>query len=228
MEWKGSFTKRNISNTNTTKEKNDDISFETFVKIYLNHRPYIELDVDKIEGSFNNMQVQTKYHAVHDDVNDTIIIKERLVDYLRKIKVDEKRINNITSILDGNASKESILSMERYQQKVSRDTFITALRDNKLEDKDINEMLGDLIPDMNIMNLPSYIIYKIGDRLISRENFLHMLKENGEKMDDKEIGEILKVLVGDPNPNNLPPMLSFDYIFENILLMEKEDKEVIQ
>ena len=47
-------------------------------------------------------------------------------------------------------------------------------------------------------------------------------------MDDKEIGEILKVLVGDPNLNNLPPMLSFDYIFENILLMEKEDKEVIQ
>ena len=68
----------------------------------------------------------------------------------------------------------------------------------------------------------------MGDRLICRENFLHMLKENGEKMDDKEIGEILKVLVGDPNPNNLPPMLSFDYIFENILLMEKEDKEVIQ
>ena len=53
-----------------------------------------------------------------------------------------------------------------------------------------------------------------------------MLKENGEKMDDKEIGDILKVLVGDPNPNNLPPMLSFDYIFENILLMEKEDVEV--
>ena len=219
---------RHAKYNENAKEKNDDINFETFVKIYLNHRPYIELDVDKIEGSFNNMQVQTKYHAVHDDVNDTIIIKERLVDYLRKIKVDEKRINNITSILDGNASKESILSMERYQQKVSRDTFITALRDNKLEDKDINEMLGDLIPDMNIMNLPSYIIYKIGDRLISRENFLHMLKENGEKMDDKEIGEILKVLVGDPNPNNLPPMLSFDYIFENILLMEKEDKEVIQ
>ena len=88
-------------------------------------------------------------------------------------------------------------------------------------------MLGDLIPEMNINNLPSNIIYKIGDRLISRENFLHMLKENGEKMDDKEISEILKVLVGDPNPNNLPPMLSFDYIFENILLMEKEDKEVI-
>ena len=59
------------------------------------------------------MQVQTKYHAVHDDVNDTIIIKERFVDYLRKIKVDEKRINSITSILDGNASKESIIDGER-------------------------------------------------------------------------------------------------------------------
>ena len=53
-----------------------------------------------------------------------------------------------------------------------------------------------------------------------------MLKERGEKMDDKEIGDILIVLVVYPNPNDLPPMLSFDCIFENILLMEKEDVEI--
>ena len=53
-----------------------------------------------------------------------------------------------------------------------------------------------------------------------------MLKENGEKLTDEEIASILKVLVGDPDPTHLPPMLSFDYIFENILLMEKEDREV--
>ena len=89
-------------------------------------------------------------------------------------------------------------------------------------------MLEKLVGENNINNLPSQLLYKMGDKLISRENFLHMLKENGEKMSDGEIGEILKVLVGDPNPNNLPPMLSFNYIFENILLMEKEDKEVNQ
>lgn len=211
------------------KEKNDDINFETFVKIYLNHRPYVELDVDKIESSFNNLQVQTKYHTVHEDPNDTIIIKKQLIDVLRnKMKIDEQRINNIITLLDGNASKESIFSMEHYQQKVSRENFLTAMRDNRIEDKEINEILDCLVTDGNINNLPSYVIYKIRDRLISRENFLHMLKENGEKMEDKEIGEILRVLVGDPNPNNLPPMLSFDYIFENILLMEREEKEVIQ
>ena len=53
-----------------------------------------------------------------------------------------------------------------------------------------------------------------------------MLKERGEKMDDKEIGDILIVLVVYPIPNDLPPMLSFDCIFENILLMEKEDVEI--
>ena len=161
--------------------------------------------------------------------SDTIIIKKQLIDVLRnKMKIDEQRINNIITLLDGNASKESIFSMEHYQQKVSRENFLTAMRDNRIEDKEINEILDCLVTDGNINNLTSYVIYKIRDRLISRENFLHMLKENGEKMEDKEISEILRVLVGDPNPNNLPPMLSFDYIFENILLMEREEKEVIQ
>ena len=116
--------------------------------------------------------------------------------------------------------------MEHFQKKLSRDNFINLLRDNRIEDKEINFMLEKMINENSMNNLPSQLIYKMGDRLISRENFLHMLKENGEKIDDKEIGDILKVLVGDPNPNNLPPMLSFDYIFENILLMEKEDVEV--
>ena len=100
------------------------------------------------------------------------------------------------------------------------------LRDNRLDDKDLNLIVEKLTGENSINNLPSQLLYKMGERLISRENFLYMLKENGEKMDDKEISDILKVLVGDPNPNNLPPMLSFDYVFENILLMEKEEIEV--
>ena len=55
-------------------------------------------------------------------------------------------------------------------------------------------MLEKMINENSMNNLPSQLIYKMGERLISRENFLHMLKENGEKMDDKEIGDILKVL----------------------------------
>ena len=98
----------------------------------------------------------------------------------------------------------------------------TAIR---IDDKDVNSILEKLVGD-SMNNLPSSLLYKMGDRLISRENFLHMLKENGEKLTDEEISSILKTLTGDPDPMHLPPMLSFDYIFENILLMEKEDREV--
>ena len=222
------------------KEKSDDINFETFVKIYLNHRPYIEVDVDQIESSFENMREQKKYHLVNDD-NDIIIVREKLIEALKLLKVDEKKkdgtietkrkiddntIMKIIKDLDGNSPNTPITAMEHFQKKLSRDNFINLLRDNRIEDKEINFMLEKIVNENSMNNLPSQLIYKMGDRLISRENFLYMLKENGEKMDDKEIGDILKVLVGDPNPNNLPPMLSFDYIFENILLMEKEDVEV--
>ena len=186
------------------------------------------------------MREQKKYHLVNDD-NEIIIVREKLIEVLQLLKIDEKRkdgtietrrkiddntIMKIIKDLDGNSPNTPITSMEHFQKKLSRDNFINLLRDNRIEDKEINFMLEKMINENSMNNLPSQLIYKMGDRLISRENFLHMLKENGEKMDDKEIGDILKVLVGDPNPNNLPPMLSFDYIFENILLMEKEDVEV--
>ena len=116
--------------------------------------------------------------------------------------------------------------MEHYQKKISRDKFLDLLKDYKIDDKDVNSMLEKLVGENSMNNLPSQLLYKMGDRLISRENFLHMLKENGEKLTDEEISSILKVLVGDPDPTHLPPMLSFDYIFENILLMEKEDREI--
>ena len=226
------------------KEKSDDINFETFVKIYLNHRPYIELDVDKIEDSFDNMKNQVKYHSVHDD-NDTIIIRERLIECLQELKYEDKKkddkgvvtvemkrkvddatIEAIIKEFDENSNEQPITSLEHYQKRISRDKFETVLKDYKIDDKDLNSMLEKLVGENTINNLPSQLLYKMGDRLISRENFLHMLKENGEKLTDEEISSILKVLVGDPDPMHLPPMLSFDYIFENILLMEKEDREI--
>ena len=83
----------------------------------------------------------------------------------------------------------------------------------QIDDKDVDAMCFKLTGE-NMNNLPTTLLYKMGDRLISRENFLHMLKENGEKLTDEEIASILKVLVGDPDPTHLPPMLSFDYIFD--------------
>ena len=235
---------RHMKHLENAKEKSDDINFETFVKIYLNHRPYIELDVDKIEDSFDNMKNQVKYHSIHDD-NETIIIRERLIECLREIKyedkkkddkgvvtvelkrkVDEATIEAIIKELDENSNEQPITSLEHYQKKINRDKFLDLLKDYKIDDKDVNAMLEKLVGENSMNNLPSQLLYKMGDRLISRENFLHMLKENGEKLTDEEISSILKVLVGDPDPTHLPPMLSFDYIFENILLMEKEDREV--
>ena len=235
---------RHMKHLENAKEKSDDINFETFVKIYLNHRPYIELDVDKIEDSFDNMKNQVKYHSVHDD-NDTIIIRERLIECLQELKYEDKKkddkgvvtvemkrkvddatIEAIIKEFDENSNEQPITSLEHYQKRISRDKFETVLKDYKIDDKDLNSMLEKLVGENTINNLPSQLLYKMGDRLISRENFLHMLKENGEKLTDEEIASILKVLVGDPDPTHLPPMLSFDYIFENILLMEKEDREV--
>ena len=143
-----------------------------------------------------------------------------------KRKVDDNTIEQIIKDLDDNSGEQPITSMEHYQKKISRDKFLDLLKDYKIDDKDVNNMLEKLVGENSMNNLPSQLLYKMGDRLISRENFLHMLKENGEKLTDEEISSILKVLVGDPDPMHLPPMLSFDYIFENILLMEKEDREI--
>jgi len=236
---------RHMKHLENAKEKSDDINFETFVKIYLNHRPYIELDVDKIENSFDNMKDQVKYHLIHDD-NETIIIRERLIECLRELKYEDKKkddkgvittelkrkvddatIEAIIKELDDDSNEQPITALEHYQKKMSRDKFLDLLKDYKIDDKDVNAMLEKLVGE-TMNNLPSQLLYKMGDRLISRENFLHMLKENGEKMTDEEISSILKVLTGDPDPTHLPPMLSFDYIFENVLLMEKEDKEINQ
>ena len=190
------------------------------------------------------MKNQVKYHAILDD-NETIIIRERLIECLQEIKYEDKKkddkgvvtvelkrkvddatIEAIIKELDENSNEQPITSLEHYQKKINRDKFLDLLKDYKIDDKDVNAMLEKLVGENSMNNLPSQLLYKMGDRLISRENFLHMLKENGEKLTDEEIGSILKVLVGDPEPSHLPPMLSFDYIFENILLMEKEDREV--
>ena len=142
-----------------------------------------------------------------------------------KRKVDDATIEAIIKELDENSNEQPMTSIDHYQKKLHREKFLDLLKDYKIDDKDVDAMCFKLTGE-NMNNLPTTLLYKMGDRLISRENFLHMLKENGEKLTDEEIASILKVLVGDPDPTHLPPMLSFDYIFENILLMEKEDREI--
>ncbi len=40
--------------------------------------------------------------------------------------------------LDGNSPNSLITVMEHFQKKLSRDNFINLLRDNRIEDKEIN------------------------------------------------------------------------------------------
>ena len=235
---------KHMKHLENAKEKSDDINFETFVKIYLNHRPYIELDVDKIEDSFENMKNQTKYHTTHTD-NEAVLVRERLIECLQDLKYEEKKkdekgnivvelkrkvddttIVNIVKELDKNSNELPISSLERYQKIINKEQFDDILKDNKIEEKDINYLYEKLLGQNSMTGVQSTFLYKMGDKLISRENFIHMLKENGEKLTDEELSSILKVLTGDPDISHLPPMLSFDYIFENILLMEKEEREI--
>ena len=61
---------------------------------------------------------------------------------------------------------------------------------------------------------------------IPRDVFINLLKEHGDVMDDKEISECLQILRDDSNMKNLPEIVSFQYLFNEILRFEEvKDKE---
>jgi hypothetical protein len=61
---------------------------------------------------------------------------------------------------------------------------------------------------------------------IPRDVFINLLKEHGDVMDDKEISECLQILRDDSNVKNLPEIISFQYLFNEILRFEEvRDKE---
>jgi hypothetical protein len=62
---------------------------------------------------------------------------------------------------------------------------------------------------------------------IPRDVFINLLKEHGEVMSDEEISECLGVLRGDSNIKNLPDVVSFQYLFNEVLRFEevKEEEE---
>jgi len=63
---------------------------------------------------------------------------------------------------------------------------------------------------------------------IPRDVFINLLKEHGEVMSDEEISECLGVLRGDSNIKNLPDVISFNYLFNEILRFEevREDENM--
>lgn len=77
-------------------------------------------------------------------------------------------------------------------------------------------------------NVRNYLLdknEKNSEKVINRESFFQLLRENGEEMKEDEIQEILKVLRGDGNYKNLPENLSFQYLFEELLKFEFIEKE---
>ena len=120
---------RHMKHLENAKEKSDDINFETFVKIYLNHRPYIELDVDKIEDSFNNMKNEVKYHLFHED-NETIIVRERLIECLQEMKYEDKKKDdkgNVTVELKRKVDDNTIEQIIKELDENSNELPITSL-----------------------------------------------------------------------------------------------------
>ena len=96
------------------------------------------------------MREQKKYHLLNDD-NEKIIGREKLIEALQLLKIDEKKdgteirrkmddnsIMKIIKDLDDKSPNTPITAMEHFQKELSKDNFINLLRDNRIEDKEIN------------------------------------------------------------------------------------------
>ncbi|MCQ2819021.1 MAG: hypothetical protein MJ252_17295 [archaeon] len=210
--------------TEAKGEKNEDVDFDTFVKIFLNHRPYVEMDVDTIEAAFNKMRVSTSMHAIKDNTK-YILEKENLIKCLRENKVEEEKINNLITYLEEGVDKDPY-KIEHYQKEIRFDLIRQSLETFKIDPSLREKIAKDYIEGGTNMSSNATVLYKLYSNVIHRDNLFHMLKENGEKMDDNEIKSILNVLLGVSKIEDLPLMISFDYLFGDMLRMEKEDKEI--
>ncbi len=84
----------------------DSIDFETFVKIYINHRPYRELEMSRIEKAFNNIKSnQNGVKTIENGIN-----REFLINCLKEHgeKMDDKEIAECLSVLTGDPNVKSL------------------------------------------------------------------------------------------------------------------------
>jgi len=95
---------------------------------------------------------------------------------------------------------------------------------NSLKNKYINSLTTKEKESNSNSNLSNLNILKNLDG-IPRDVFINLLKEHGDVMDDKEISECLQVLRDDPNVKNLPEVISFQYLFNEILRFEEVKEE---
>jgi len=97
---------------------------------------------------------------------------------------------------------------------------------NSLKDKYINQLTSKEKDSNSNSNNSNIDILKNLDG-IPRDVFINLLKEHGDVMDDKELSECLHVLRDDANIKNLPDVISFNFLFNEILRFEevKEEEE---
>ena len=152
-------------------DKSDDINFEAFVKIYLNHRPYVEMDVDTIENAFEKMRVSTNYHCQKDvkDIPKYVLEKVNLIKALKEKNVDENTINKILSYLDPNPEPD-VMKEEHYKREIKLDILGKTL-DNycpNIKEQIIKQCIStDLNPNSSVS-----ITYKIISNVIHRDDLV--------------------------------------------------------
>lgn len=112
-------------------------------RLYINHRPYRDLEVSKIQSSFDRLKSI----------------------YISHLSSKEKELNT--------NSNNSTINMLKNLDGIPRDVFIS------------------------------------------------LLKDHGDGMEDKEISECLEVLRGDSNVKNLPEVITFQYLFNEVLRFEE-------
>jgi nitrate reductase NapAB chaperone NapD len=95
---------------------------------------------------------------------------------------------------------------------------------NSLKDKYINQLTSKEKESNSNSNNSNIDILKNLDG-IPRDVFINLLKEHGDVMDDKELSECLQVLRDDSNIKNLPDVISFNFLFNEILRFEEVREE---
>jgi hypothetical protein len=107
----------------------DSIDFETFVKIYINHRPYKELEMLRIEKAFTNIKNnQTNTKTVENSIN-----RDFLINCLKEYgeKMDDKEIAECLGVLTGDPNIKSLPEFVTFEE-----LFYRILRFEPIEEEE--------------------------------------------------------------------------------------------
>lgn len=110
----------------------DSIDFDTFVKIYINHRPYRELEMTRIEKAYSNI----KTAQTNVKTSDHVINRDFLINCLKEYgeKMDDKEIAECLHVLTGDGNVKSLPEFLTFE-----DLFYRILRFEPVDDEEDEE-----------------------------------------------------------------------------------------